>query len=322
MKKIVNALFSCMFFLNTKFNFFVKFHGKIIRICLSFSLMQQILNELYNMLYYRNKSLFHEYYGKIFRYISVNNCQKEWRISFMCNRISVPLQKEYLWLHWDSALSYLGHDIEIKETYEYLLKAKCVNCFVDIGANYGTHSLLFLSQGIQVYTIEPNLKCYHYFESVSKANNYNYNLIKLAVGEKVEKKKIYFPETETWLGFVQNSNSNTFIDSNGLQVQEVSIIPLDFLFSEKQIFPDLIKIDTEGYELIVLNSAINTIKKHKPKIIFEDNYESRDNSIYNFFNERNYKIFGLPFHSKNKCLNIDDFLNQKHNNFIAISQDL
>lgn len=58
---------------------------------------------------------------------------------------------------------------------------------------------------------------------------------------------------------------------------EISTLPSDSYLTEKNLIPDLIKIDTEGYELQVLDRASNTINKFKPMIIFEENegYEQR-----------------------------------------------
>ncbi|CAA9891487.1 conserved hypothetical protein [Candidatus Methylobacter favarea] len=77
----------------------------------------------------------------------------------------MPLTSERFWLDWDTAVSITGHDIEIKQTYEALIgSSEPPELFIDIGANYGTHSLLFLVHQIKTITFEPNASCHDFFQ--------------------------------------------------------------------------------------------------------------------------------------------------------------
>lgn len=53
--------------------------------------------------------------------------------------------------------------------------------------------------------------------------------------------------------------------------------------------PDLIKIDVEGGELLVLEGAIQTLKKHKPVVIFEHGLGASD--FYGSTPEKLYELF-------------------------------
>ena len=61
-----------------------------------------------------------------------------------------PLRPEQARLDWAAAVSILGHETMIKDTYAYLLSqpGRKFDVFLDAGANYGTHSLLFAASGV------------------------------------------------------------------------------------------------------------------------------------------------------------------------------
>jgi hypothetical protein len=70
-----------------------------------------------------------------------------WRLRFAGTQIVLPLRRESFWLDWGFALGVLGHDAEVKRTYEMLLLSDRPDLFIDIGANYGTHSMLMAAAG-------------------------------------------------------------------------------------------------------------------------------------------------------------------------------
>ena len=41
--------------------------------------------------------------------------------------------------------------------------------FFDVGANYGTHSFIFQSQGVKAYSFEPNPNYFPYFKKRNKS---------------------------------------------------------------------------------------------------------------------------------------------------------
>ena len=109
--------------------------------------LRKHLNRFYNRLNYKERVFFHYLFADIFRNRPAPAIDARWQIRFNQKTIHLPLQTETLWLDWDLAVSIVGHDVEVKSFYERFINGmeKPVN-FFDIGANYGTHSLLFLSQ--------------------------------------------------------------------------------------------------------------------------------------------------------------------------------
>src|SRR5437016_329421 len=86
---------------------------------------------------------FHSYFANLFREAHEQVDEGVWTVNFIGKPIQVPLNPHRCWLDWDYAVSILGHDAEIKRTYASLIMSSIApDLFVDIGANYGTHSLL------------------------------------------------------------------------------------------------------------------------------------------------------------------------------------
>ncbi|MEO8583504.1 MAG: FkbM family methyltransferase [Flavitalea sp.] len=280
------------------------------------------LNQMYNKLGYKSKSQVHFLLSKFFTNQQIKFKDALWKINFNNKVLSLPLAEKNLWLDWDQALSILGHDITIKETYEDLIKQKKLACIFDIGANYGTHSLLFLSQGIKTVTFEPNPNCRAVFSKLLETNNLKGIIVPNAVGEADYETELYFPEKNTWLGTLSEKIKVDLENKFDLIKVKTKVISLDSYLKENDFVPDLIKIDTEGYELQVLNGAINTINKFKPMIVFEENegYEQRV-KIVDFLESLGYSIYKLPFLETRK-IQIDrkEFLESKETNFISVFQ--
>jgi FkbM family methyltransferase len=287
---------------------------------LQYSYSRKMINCLYNGLDYREKKQFHSLFADMFRNRNTG-IDGQWKIKFLQVEIKFDLSKDNCWLEWESALSILGHDIEVKETYEYLLKKGYVHCFFDIGANYGTHSILFLSQNIQTITFEPNPTCHKYFHELLTTNDLSSRVEPFALGEKESMTKLVFPEKETWLGKINNNedvSTNTSLNQNVINVQ---VISLDSYVLKNNLNPDLIKIDTEGYEEFVILGAAETLSKKKPLVIFECNPPERD-AVFELLLKINYEICSLPFTNPAvKKITKLAFKECRQNNFIAIHND-
>ena len=159
------------------------------------------LNWMYARLPEARKGDFHVLFSKIFRNQSVPAMFGGWNLKFAGRKLVMPLTRDRIWLDWDSAVSVLGHDVEVKQTYAFLLKSpKPPQLFVDVGANYGTHSLLFLVHGIESISVEPNPSCHHVFREICAVNGVNPRIEGVALGEVDGWTELCFPANETWLG--------------------------------------------------------------------------------------------------------------------------
>src|SRR5215207_676080 len=127
------------------------------------------------------KALFHALYSKAFRDVDATDVAAgTWSVEFLGSSLRMPLTPKRMWLDWDNASGITGHDIEVKSTYEALLRTSQPRVFFDVGANYGTHSLLFLSQGVEVISFEPNPSCCSVFEEMCELNGFTPRIERVA----------------------------------------------------------------------------------------------------------------------------------------------
>lgn len=229
-----------------------------------------ILNRFYLSLSWPQRAWFHGMVANIFKDRNDAVASGTWTIRFGDKLIELPITRERMWLDWESAVSVVGHDIEVKQTYEELLKSNNPpELFIDIGANYGTHSLLFLAHQIPTITFEPNAACYEYLNEICSLNHLRPDLRKLALGDTTGEIEIRFPENETWLGSVNARVQQTMASDRKIVSSIVPIERLDCVLELDQPRRVLMKIDVEGNELAVLKGAEQFLEQLQPNIILE-----------------------------------------------------
>jgi FkbM family methyltransferase len=99
--------------------------------------------------------------------------------------------------------------------------------FLDVGANYGTHSVLFLSAGIPVIAFEPNPACFSYFQTVCELNGLTGRWEHVAIGNDGGQIELVYPDKETWLGSVSSEVAFTLKKSTFVKTQHVPLKKLD-----------------------------------------------------------------------------------------------
>jgi FkbM family methyltransferase len=283
---------------------------------------RQRLNKFYNRLSSDEKAVFQSLTAKAF----INNEPRfedaEWNCSFLKASIRMPLRPAKMWLDWDNAVSIAGHDYDVKSLYAMLLESsRQPRVFFDVGANYGTHSLLFLKSGVQTITFEPNPNCVQEFRNLCRINEIDPNIQMVAVGDQDSQARFWFPERETWLGTIVDSTKGLLSKEHDLQEIVVRVVTLDSFAKENAIAPDLIKIDTEGNEVNVLKGATETIRRCKPLIVFEANLLSDRSVLWTELCALDYRICALPVETLrgNISLTRDQFVEHRGFNFVAVN---
>jgi FkbM family methyltransferase len=292
-----------------------------VRLAISYSLSRRLLNVVYLKLTPVQRSLFHREFAKIFRNTYVHGNSGTWEVVFHGKSILMPLTSERFWLDWDSAVSITGHDINVKETYNALINSsEAPDFFIDIGGNYGTHSLLFLVHHIKTMTFEPNTSCHDYFREICKLNRVTPKLEPVALGERDGYVELSYPERDTWLGSIDAEVIKSLASTQELVKKKVGMKKLDDYLPQIENKQTLIKIDTEGNELAVLRGAVNTLQNILPKIIFECWGDDNRFGLFDFFAQHKYKIFNVPWDPVNKSqpLDFDQFIASSSTNFIAM----
>lgn len=165
--------------------------------------------------------------------------------------------------------------LDIHPEYQYkckLLITKHLNLIdlthvLDIGANVGLWAKWFAVNGSKIIDcFEPmpkNLECLR----VNLKDYKQVNIHKLALSNYSGTMTLYIPKVN------KNSGSATIISSEKMnQEHKVKCRPLD----ELNLSPTFIKLDVQGAEMLVLEGALETIKKCYPSIIIECEDQSQD----------------------------------------------
>jgi len=157
------------------------------------------------------------------------------------------------------------HSSEIGRITDVLLQKYPSLFYVDIGANVGDTLLLVKSidRDINAICIEGDETSFRYLKENS-TNFKNVFLFNSFLGES----NITVNATIDKVGW-----NNTIIpDTDGDET--ISLVTLDSLVSQQfnaDILVKFIKIDTEGFDTIIIRGALNIIKKNNPVIYFEYN---------------------------------------------------
>jgi FkbM family methyltransferase len=285
------------------------------------STFRRWLNAFYQRLNTQQRIFVHGHFAGIFRNTQANPAPGFWNVQFVGRTIRMPLHTKHFWQNWEAAVSIVGHDMDVKDTYASLITSnQRPDLFLDIGANYGTHSMLFLAHNIEAHSFEPNPNCHEYFFEICSINNVVPHLEAVAVGNSDGEVTLMFPEKATWLGrIVDKAKSEVPGEGNIVTclVKQKTIDDYLDSFSGRKI---LMKIDTEGNELPVLQGAVRTLEQHKPLVIFECWQGNERKALFEWLSLHRYGIKNLPWSplEESPFLQIEDFLESRAEDFIAI----
>jgi FkbM family methyltransferase len=211
--------------------------------------------------------------------------------SFIKNRVFNP----YNSLNWKN-LPNSEFDAELL-LLEFLLNPKSI--FFDIGSNKGEYAYYAekLIDPKNIYLFEPEQKLNKQLNAIF--SNCNVNNIALSDNKGTHQFKIPIIN-----GVIDNCLSSLEVDKkedNETEaiVYDVKTNTLDNFTREKNIFPNLIKIDVEGHELSVLKGAENFISKHHPTLIIEiEQRHHQDINIETVFESFTQKGYSCYYYSK------------------------
>ena len=174
---------------------------------LKYRLTRNFLFSVFNRLKFSIKEELYYHAKEIFLKKNLQILSGNIKIKFNGIKISIPHDEGKLF-NLGTAFSYLGHDFEVKKCYVDIVNNFNIKTFYDVGANYGQHSILMMSQGLNCYSFEPNKNCYSHLIKTAKYNNFsNYELIKKAVGSKTGKVFLNFNPKETWNGKISKNQT-------------------------------------------------------------------------------------------------------------------
>lgn len=152
----------------------------------------------------------------------------------------------------------------VEEMQAFIRLSASKKCLLDIGAYYGIFSLVFASKPDAIsVAIEPSPQAYRVLNHYLQINpQCNINSFPLAMGKSQGSLQMYYDEQNH---LVSQKEKSLKLENE----VEVKVDTIDNLISQQQLIPDVIKIDTEGFELNVLQGARETLQKYSPLIFLE-----------------------------------------------------
>ena len=184
-----------------------------------------------------------------------------------------------------------------------------IRTIFDVGANIGQSTKHFLSdyKEATIYAFEPFETAYSKLESTYSSNRVK--CFKIALGDKIEQQEITpFEENLS----VLNSLSKFAANTKGGKKVKVEVITGDSFVKQHIISQiDLLKIDTEGYEIEVLKGFAEHLQQGKIKAILCEVGFSRANQRNTHINDLMDYMDSLDYH----LYGMYDFENQQIKDF-------
>lgn len=191
--------------------------------------------------------------------------------------------KEKIYVHkkrngWDTF-----YEIFREKIYDNLYKIKHNDVVIDVGAHIGLFTIKAskcCKNGL-VVAIEPDRENFRLLKKNSEKLS-NVITINKAVGDHKGFVKLYLAKS--------SDMHSTKVDFGEGYIY-VELDTLDNIVDELKLTKvDLIKIDTEGAEVEVLNGAYKTLDQFTPRLIIEFHSEDDKNRISSMLVERGYKV--------------------------------
>lgn len=161
----------------------------------------------------------------------------------------------------DLVLPYIGDETCLVEgSYEY---EKCVlnegDVVIDCGANVGLFSARAAAVGCKVYAFEPQPPVQEYLNMTKELYNEQIEIVQYALAD-------YEGDTEFTVCDAGYGVSGMVIDREGMKIK-VPVTTIDAFVQNNHLEKvDFIKADIEGAERLMLQGAVETMKKYAPKL--------------------------------------------------------
>jgi len=194
------------------------------------------------------------------------------KIWFIFLKYTLLIKNLFYYKYGKSSIKMFGHDFYFPNKYgllslqrvfvdNFYLKEYIGTCqtVIDVGAHIGEFHIFakeYLGADI-IYSFEPYQKSFLLLDkNTAGKNNYNY-----AVSNQ-EEAKLYISKVSTQL-----NSLNPTTETNHCDVETCKCVKLDDIFTDSNKKFDLLKIDAEGHEYIVLQTAVNLLKRCKYVLI-------------------------------------------------------
>ena len=163
--------------------------------------------------------------------------------------------------------------------------------FMDIGAHYGFYSMLagkITGPSGRTYSFEPTPATYTILARNS-GTVANATAEMMAISDSTNPVSfVAYAHTSSAFNHIYNPNETAVTGT----IITARCTTLDAYCHDKSLLPDLIKLDTEGYELHALKGAENTISQGAPAFVIEFGMTKEDKlAPAIFLTQRDYAVF-------------------------------
>jgi len=160
--------------------------------------------------------------------------------------------------------------------------------FCDVGANVGTYTVLGAGVvGCKTYSIEPGDQAFATLsQNVALNCSEKVTLIKKGVGDK---------KTELFFTTDEDTTNHISVNVTGENVSKIEVDTLDSILDG--VSPKAIKIDVEGYEVLVLNGAKKVLSNEELNVVIMERrghgekYGLDDSDIDKIMFDAGFKIY-------------------------------
>jgi FkbM family methyltransferase len=241
-----------------------------------------------------------------------------WSVEFAGRTLTLPLHRDFA-PAWPLALAFHGHDTELHQFYEWLIRSAPPRVVFDVGASYGLHSLRFLAHGVYTVSFEPNPACHAYLRECGVLNGLRPEIHGAAVADDSGSAELAAPMNETYLGTIMRDVKDRWGGRSDVTTMTVPKLSLDDFVATSALVPDLVKIDAEGSALAVLRGARHLLATSQPLVVFESWRASGDRpSLFDSLTSCGYAIRPLMYpYSQTPSLSLADFGDASATNFVA-----
>lgn len=185
---------------------------------------------------------------------------------------------------------------------------------LDIGVNVG-QTMLDIKEIIPKATyfgFEPNPACVFYTNEVIRLNNFtNASILPFGLGQKTEMAHLY---SSAW-----DDASSSVLKREDAEYSSVIYTKNGDEFIAQEDIADIafIKIDTEGYEFLVIQGLEKTIDRDQPIVFCEIFAGKKENpKIYEFFQSKDYHIYEQASGFQLQRMNEDEIFTNSCNDYI------
>lgn len=144
---------------------------------------------------------------------------------------------------------------------------------LDVGGHHGLMAVVS-GQSVgptgRVYTFEPNPHARKHLSAHLALNDiHNVTIEQIALSDRAGDAAFFAQKGDvTWNSTIIEGFAEGFADQDRIEIQTDT---LDAWAERGGIVPTLIKIDVEGSEFLVLQGAVETLRRHRPVLIMEFN---------------------------------------------------